>query len=151
MIDLRQKIAALLEPLLVPYNAFVVEVKVLPAGKRKTVDVFIDTDAGITIDQCAEISRQLGAAMETENLFADAYLLQVSSPGLNKPLMIPRQYKKNIGRKFKVHYNRDEQRMELRGTLTAATDNDAVFADSNGNPTTLLFSEIIECLVELPW
>jgi ribosome maturation factor RimP len=151
MADLKQKIVELLEPLLVSHNAFVVEVKILPAGKRKTVDVFIDTDAGITIGQCADISRQLGAAMETENLFADPYILQVLSPGLTKPLMIPRQYKKNIGRNFTVRYDRDGQRLEFRGTLTAATDVDVVFTDVKGNQITLLFSKIHECLVELPW
>ncbi|HVN47972.1 MAG TPA: ribosome maturation factor RimP [Bacteroidota bacterium] len=151
MTDLKQKIAAFVEPLLVPFNAFLVEVKVLPAGKRTTVDVFIDTDKGITIDQCADISKQLGAAIETENLFADAYLLQVSSPGLNKPLMISRQYKKNIGRICKVSFMRDGQRSEWRGTLTSASDVDAMFTDATGNQATLLFSEIIECYIELPW
>ena len=151
MADLKQKIVDLLEPLLVPYNAFVVDVKVLPTGRRKTVDVFIDTDAGITIGQCAEISRQLGDKIETNGLFADTYILQVSSPDLTKPLILPRQYKKNIGRNFKVRYEREGQRMELRGTLAAVTDVDVVFSDSKGIQTTLLFSEILECLVELPW
>jgi ribosome maturation factor RimP len=151
MADLKQKIAELVEPLLVPYDAFVVEIKILPTGKRKTVDVFIDTDAGITIGQCADISRQLGAAMETETLFADAYILQVSSPGLTKPLMLPRQYKKNIGRKFTVRYDKDGQRMEFHGTLATVTDADVVFVDQKENQLTLLFSEIHECLVELPW
>jgi ribosome maturation factor RimP len=151
MADLKQKIMELLEPLLVPRNAFVVDVKVLTTVKRKTIDVFVDTDAGITISQCADISRQLGAILETENLFMDAYILQVSSPGLTQPLMIPRQYKKNIGRKFCVRYERDGQRNELHGILTAATDVDVVFTDAKEIQTTVLFSEIQKCLVELPW
>jgi ribosome maturation factor RimP len=151
MTDLKQKIVEMLEPLLVSHLAFMVDVKLVSIGKRKTIDVFIDTDTGITIGQCAEISRQLSAVIDTSGLFIDAYILQVSSPDLTKPLMLPRQYKKNIGRNFTVRYKQDGQPKELSGTLAATTDNDVVFTDSKGISTTLQFSEIHECLVKLPW
>lgn len=70
--------------------------------------VLVDGDHGISIDKCAGISRNLGNALEDESLMESAYLLEVSSPGLDHPLKLKRQYRKNVGRKVKVHLNNDQ-------------------------------------------
>lgn len=103
-------------------------VDVIITGSRKSnvtqtanakILVLIDGDNGITIDTCAEISRKLGETIETENLFESAYLLEVSSPGLDYPLKLKRQYEKNKGRKVKVLANDDQLR---EGELLEVTD-----------------------------
>jgi ribosome maturation factor RimP len=82
---------------------FLVEVTI--AGNQKAnpkVTVLIDGDNGVDIDTCALISRRLGNQIEELNLLENAYVLEVSSPGLDLPLQQKRQYTKNIGRKIKV-------------------------------------------------
>lgn len=82
---------------------FLVDVNI--AGNPKAhpkVTVLIDGDQGVDIDACALISRRLGNQIEELNLFENAYVLEVSSPGLDMPLQSKRQYTKNIGRKIKV-------------------------------------------------
>ena len=85
-------------------DIFLVELIVADKGKLR-VTVIMDGDKGISIDRCAVISRRLGAIIEERNLIEDAYQLEVSSPGLDHPLMLNRQYISNIGRKIKVELN----------------------------------------------
>ena len=87
---------------LVNESQFVVEVRV-PSGKAPgKLTVIIDGDKGITIDDCAEVSRNLSKALDDAGWMERKYLLEVSTPGLDQPLKLVRQYRKNIGRSLKV-------------------------------------------------
>lgn len=70
-------------------------------GKTKVL-VLLDGDEGVTIDDCAHLSRKLAEDIELEDVIDVAYILEVSSPGLDHPLASARQYKKNVGRRLKV-------------------------------------------------
>lgn len=76
---------------------FLVEVKMLPNNK---LIIHVDGDEGITIQDCAAISRHVGFHLEEENTIEKAYNLEVSSPGIGEPLKLRRQYDKNIGREL---------------------------------------------------
>lgn len=80
-------------------------VEVLYSGKKSPARllVIVDGDKGITIDQCANLSRELSRELDETDLIAGAYTLEVSTPGLDHPLKLKRQYAKNVGRQFKVH------------------------------------------------
>lgn len=80
-------------------DLFLVNIRIL---NNFIVEVLIDGDEGISIDDCALISRSLGERIDEEDFFEGAYKLEVSSPGLNKPLKLLRQYKKNRGREVSV-------------------------------------------------
>lgn len=97
--ELKEQIGVWLKPLLEEQNLFLVDVKI--AGKAK-VEVFADGDTGITISQCAEISRALEQHLDGSGLVSDNYTLDVSSPGMDNPLKVPRQYKKRIGRTLHI-------------------------------------------------
>lgn len=66
------------------------------------VRVFVDSDSSLTLARCQRISRFLEAILEEENLVPERYTMEVSSPGIEKPLKFRRQYTKNIGRAFEV-------------------------------------------------
>ena len=70
-------------------------------GTRK-VRIYLDGDQGVSIDTCAEVSRALAHRFEEEELITDPYTLEVSSAGLSQPLLLRRQYTKNVGRHVKV-------------------------------------------------
>ncbi|RZK41260.1 MAG: ribosome assembly cofactor RimP [Pedobacter sp.] len=78
---------------------FLVEVKMLPNNK---LIIHVDGDEGISIQDCAAISRHVGFHLEEENAIEKAYNLEVSSPGVGEPLKLNRQYAKNIGREVSV-------------------------------------------------
>lgn len=78
---------------------FLVEVRMLPNNK---LIIHVDGDEGISIQDCAAISRHVGFHLEEENTIEKAYNLEVSSPGVGEPLRLKRQYVKNIGRELSV-------------------------------------------------
>ncbi|MEM9885253.1 MAG: ribosome assembly cofactor RimP [Bacteroidota bacterium] len=80
-------------------DCFLVEVKL--HGSHK-LDVFIDSDKGITFKICQQVSRHLEAVLDEELWLGEKYTLEVSSPGTSRPLKLKRQYPKNIGRKLEV-------------------------------------------------
>ncbi|WP_342329807.1 ribosome assembly cofactor RimP [Pedobacter sp. FW305-3-2-15-E-R2A2] len=84
---------------------FLVEVKMLPNNK---LIIHVDGDEGISIQDCAAISRHVGFHLEEENTIEKAYNLEVSSPGVGEPLKLQRQYTKNIGRELSVKLNGGE-------------------------------------------
>ncbi len=96
-----QAIEQLVEGLLAEDSQyFLVEVKIKPTNNVK---VFLDGDNGISIEKCIYYNRQLYKKLETSGMFpADDFSLEVSSPGLDEPLKLFRQYRKNVGRKVEV-------------------------------------------------
>jgi ribosome maturation factor RimP len=78
---------------------FLISVKMHSNGK---LIILLDGDEGIGIGDCAEVSRHVGYHLEEENVTEDAYNLEVSSPGIDTPLVLPRQYVKNVGRTVEI-------------------------------------------------
>ncbi|HHF3824203.1 ribosome maturation factor RimP [Haemophilus influenzae] len=73
------------------------------AGRFMTVRLFIDKDDGVTVDDCADVSRQVSAILDVEDPIADKYNLEVSSPGLDRPLFTLLQFERYIGQDIAVH------------------------------------------------
>lgn len=114
--ELRDVIKAKAEGLLENPAHFVVDVvlSVKPGSKR--ILVLVDGDAGISIDDCATLSRNLSEALDADSTWEDAYTLEVSTPGVDQPLKLMRQYTKNIGRAVKITLR---DKTVVAGTLTA--------------------------------
>ncbi|MBM3425401.1 MAG: ribosome maturation factor RimP [Bacteroidetes bacterium] len=109
MSDLKQLILDLVEKHLPDAEHFIVEVKVERVADKTKVLVLVDADQGMTIAACAKLSRALSGELETEELMEEAYILEVSSPGLDYPLTEKRQYLKNQGRSLKVYLQSGEE------------------------------------------
>lgn len=107
------------ESLLKDQAHFIVDVIASFKGAVGKVLVIVDGDAGIGIDDCADLSRDLSKALDDSNLISGAFNLEVSTPGLDQPLKLKRQYVKNIGRNVRVR--QAEQTDE--GKLTAVDEN----------------------------
>ena len=117
MAEIIEKVYTLLEPLLDGTDIFIVSIKVKPVNNIK---IFLDADSGFSIDKCTSVNRRLYAVIEEEQLFPDGdFSLEVSSPGVDEPLLQLRQYKKNIGRKVAVT---DKDGIEKTGILKEVTD-----------------------------
>jgi ribosome maturation factor RimP len=98
-----------------PEDIFLVSVKIKPTNNIK---VFLDADNGLSIDRCVKINRAMYRIIEEEGWYPEGnFSLEVSSPGVDEPLKMPRQYKKNIGRKVALLLNDDTK---AEGRLVAA-------------------------------
>lgn len=105
--DLKEKIREIVDSALESDDHFIVDILVSGSPAMQKITVVLDGDFGISIENCATISRKLGVAIEADALMTSAYLLEVTSPGLDEPLKLKRQYKKNIGRRLTVTQNNE--------------------------------------------
>ncbi|WKK86256.2 ribosome maturation factor RimP [Marivirga arenosa] len=118
MSGLEEKIQSYLAEIITEPEYFIVDIVISENDKLKIV-VLVDGDNGVSIDFCASVSRQLGHKMEEDEVLEKAYVLEVSSPGLDHPLMNARQYQKNIGRKVKVD---TKESKSIRGELLEVSE-----------------------------
>ena len=125
-------------------DLFLVDIKSAPGNK---ITVLLDGDKGITIDNCTVINKALYKFIEETALFGDSnFSLEVSSFGVDRPLQLLRQYKKNIGRTVEVLMN-DGTKAE--GTLTEANEEKITIEEKTGKGNkmttttkTILFNQI---------
>ncbi len=134
---------------------FVVDVvlSVKPGSKR--ILVLVDGDSGISIDDCAALSRSLSEALDADDTWDDAYTLEVSTPGVDQPLKLTRQYAKNIGRAVKITLR---DKTMVAGTLAAVHATTVVVTPaprkdkkktSEEEPVTLSFDQIEKTVVQI--
>ena len=96
---------------------FLVSIKVKPTNNIK---VYMDADNGLSIDKCVKINRSMYKLIEEKGWYPDGnFSLEVSSPGIDEPLKLLRQYEKNIGRKVEVVLNDD---IKMEGKLVAVNE-----------------------------
>ena len=106
---------------------FLIEVKLKPTNNIK---VYIDGDKGISIEKCVYFNRLLYKKIEEAHLFpAGDFSLEVSSPGVDKPLKLQRQYLKNLGRNVEVIFNDDSKK---EGKLLQVTNQDLILEQTSG-------------------
>lgn len=111
-----QAVEKLIGPLLQD-DIFLVSIKIKPTNNFK---IYLDADSGLGIEKCIKINRALYKIIEEMGMYPDGdFSLEVSSPGLDEPLKLLRQYKKNVGRDIEVITN-DEVKRE--GKLIEVTD-----------------------------
>ena len=110
-------------------------VRVSAAGRRRLLRVVVDSDQGVSLDDAAAISRQLSAALDTEAVMGDfPYTLEVSSPGVDRPLLDPRHWRRAVGRLVQVTVN-DAGDSGVSGPVSGrvvAADTDGVTLDVEG-------------------
>ncbi len=100
--DLKERIEELVTNYLAGSAFFLVNTIITGVRSVPKIIVWLDGDAGVSIEKCAEVSRFLGKHIEDHNLIESAYTLEVSSPGIDQPLKLFRQYKQHIGRNLRV-------------------------------------------------
>lgn len=155
---IREHLEVLLNPLLEEGNLFLVDIILKASRVSQKVTILVDSDEGITIQECTSISRRLAKQLEELDVFQDAYTLEVSSPGLDQPLTLLRQYTKNLGRSLKITMKTGES---LSGTLLEANE-DAIKlqlpapkkktkipADEVSLQRSLEFEDISKALIEI--
>ncbi|MHA8071067.1 ribosome maturation factor RimP [Aquirufa ecclesiirivi] len=114
--DLSEKIREWLLAYVGEGPVFLVDLQVSQGSKRSLVTILVDTLEGVSIDECALLSRKLAHHIEENAWIEEAYNLEVSSPGLDFPLTQGWQFQKNLGRKVKVWMKKEGQ---VEGALLA--------------------------------
>lgn len=115
-----ERLRALLEPLVSKAGLDLEEIKVTAAGNRRQLLVVVDADDGVDLDAMAEVSREISQALDVSDVMGETpYQLEVSSPGTDRPLTVPRHFRRNTGRLVKL---RLKERGELIARIMAVDD-----------------------------
>lgn len=119
--DLLQKLEEIVLPVLRTHGVDFIEAQIKGSRNNRIVRIFVDTDGGVSLDQCAAISRDLGASLDAADLLDSRYRLEVSSPGTDRPLRTLRDYERNIGRRVRIQYREGDSQSAIEGTIRAVT------------------------------
>jgi ribosome maturation factor RimP len=117
--DLNKEVAGLVKQFIDNDEIFLVEVNIKGKPGNQKIQVFIDGDQYVDVDECSKISRKLSDELEGKDVIEGRYIIEVSSPGADKPLKLLRQYPKHIGRELEV-LTRDKKKYQ--GALLSVID-----------------------------
>lgn len=119
-----QRAAELLEPILEDMNFELVDVEYVKEAGTWYLRSYIDKPGGITVDDCEAVSRQYSDRLDQEDFIEDSYIMEVSSPGLDRPLKKDKDFERNLGREVEIRtYRPIEKEKEFYGILCAYDDN----------------------------
>lgn len=97
-----KKVTQLVEPVLDEMGFELVDIEYLSEHGRMVLRVYADKEGGITLDDCASVSRQIGDLIDVKDIVRHGYVLEVSSPGLNRPLKKENDFLRAVGKKIKI-------------------------------------------------
>ena len=146
------QLRALVEPILTERHAELVELTCRQQGGEAHVRLLVDRVGGVTIQHCARVNRLISQALEGAGFFEERYTLEVSSPGLDRPLVTTRDFERAIGEDLRVVVVKAEDRREdaLEGMLLAVSPDAIVLKTISGN-LTLPLSQIREAKKAMRW
>ncbi|HKM21936.1 MAG TPA: ribosome maturation factor RimP [Lachnospiraceae bacterium] len=140
--DYEARTEAILIPITEEHQFELVDVEFVKEGTNQYLRAYIDKPGGITIDDCEVVSRALSDKLDQEDFIAEAYILEVSSPGLGRPLKKEKDYARSIGKEIEIRtYKAINQEKEFVGTLKAY-DKDTVTIIMNEEETIFAKSDI---------
>lgn len=155
---IRSRLRTMVEPVVECSGAFLVDLVFRGEQSGRVLEVFVDTDEGVSTDLCAEISRGISSALDRENIIQGRYYLVVSSPGLDRPLKFQRQYRRHVGRILAVRYREESELRDIEGELETVSDAWIVLKKPAAGPphreekaVRIPFDSIAEAKVKLTW
>lgn len=159
----RQSVAAALERVLTAEGVDLEDLQIASAGRRSQVRVIVDADSGMDLDGIARISQVISAALDDPSVAGTAldqatsagpYTLEVSSPGVDRPLTLPRHWRRNIARLVTIRTHSGD---EVRGRIVEVGDGHATIeveatgkaARNQGDRTQVLFDDVQRATIEV--
>ena len=139
-----QQLDDLLEPVVTSMGYEFVGLEFISQGRHSILRIYIDAEDGVGVDDCADVSRQLSAVLDVEDPIASEYALEISSPGMNRPLFKLSQYEQFIGEdvKFKtIRPQLENGQRKFKGTITAVENNNVIF-DVENDSISVPFADI---------
>ena len=118
--DIELRTEQLAQPIVDENNFELVDIEYVKEGANWYLRVYADKEGGINIDDCVLLSRALEAKLDEEDFIEDAYILEVSSPGLGRPLKKDKDFERSIGKEIEIKlYRPIEKQKEWEGTLVS--------------------------------
>ena len=144
------RVQELIQPLLVSRGVELVELSAHPAGGRLILRCLVDTARGITLDELSGLNRSIGAVLDEHDVIPDRYLLEVSSPGLDRPLKTGTDFERVIGRRVRVMTSVPiVARQEHQGEVLGANEEAVVLRLDSGDKLQIPLLQITHAVQEI--
>ena len=112
------------------------ELKCIKAGSRLILRIFIDKDSSVTVDDCEKASHEISILLDVENFSQTPYTLEVSSPGIDRPLTTEKEFRRMVGNDIRVHFKDNEnKKRKASGRLVACLDGNVAIETAKGLKT----------------
>ncbi len=146
---LLEEIRQVVEPILQSQGLEQVDQEYQRESRGWVLRIYLDREGGVTLDECTEVSREVGAVLEVKDFIPNPYVLEVSSPGLTRPLKKPEDFEKYRNRLVKIKlYEPLEGRKNFKGTLLGLED-ERVLMDVEGRVYELPLQGIAKANLEI--
>lgn len=144
--DTRDRLSTVLTPSLLAVGLDVEAIEITPVGKRKLVRVAVDKDGGVNLDDIAQATKHVSKVLDDADVMGpQPYTLEVTSPGIDRPLTLPRHWRRNVSRLVKVTTAANET---LTGRITEADDTSAVL-DIKGQTRSISFADVSKARIQV--
>ncbi len=147
---LKEELAAKFKQSIENKNTEFVDLEIKGSSRNPVIRVFVDEAGGIAIEKCAAISRELNHLIEAEDIIKTPYRIDVSSPGLDRPLKTARDFARNVGRLVKIAYRYDEEDREISGEISHA-ESEQVVIEYDHSLFEIPYDQIDSALIQIKW
>lgn len=142
----------LIMPLITEHHFELVDVEYVKEAGTRYLRAYIDKEGGITIDDCELVSRAFGDALDAEDFIEESYILEVSSPGLGRPLKKDKDFARSIGKDVEIRLFKPlEKEKEFFGVLKAYDGSHVTIVRENGEELTLERAAIALIRLAFDW
>lgn len=141
--EIERKTEELITPIIEQNSFELVDIEYVKEGGNYYLRAYIDKEGGITVDDCEVVSRALGDLLDEKDFIEESYILEVSSPGLGRPLKKEKDYKRSLGKELEIRlYKAVDKQKEFYGILVSYDASTVTIADENNNERTFEKSDI---------
>ena len=150
MEDKKTELKNLIRPILDEHQVFLVDMELRGQPNNQVLSIYLDTEAGITLQQISDITREIEGLLDLEDPIPGKYRLDISSPGIDRPLTEKWQYKKNIGKGIVVTLEEGGKTVQKTGTLEALEDDKIVLSEKK-QKISIPLDRIKKATIKLKW
>ncbi len=147
---MNEKIQAIVEPVIEEFGAELVEIALKGSRRNQILVLYVDRPGGITINECAAISRVLLKIEELDVLLGNNYRLEVSSPGMDRPLKTLRDFQRNVGRFLEIQFEDEGGLHTVKGELKTA-EGESILVQSKKGEHKIALKSIVKAKQAIKW
>jgi ribosome maturation factor RimP len=146
----QERLEEFLQPIVAQFGCDLESVELSPSGRRRQLRILVDRDGGVTMDDLAGVTREVSKAFDAQDIMGEligdaSYTMEISSPGVDRPLTLPRHWRRNVGRLVSVALTAGDK---FKGRILGAGD-DGVQLDVDGEKRTVGYDDVAKAKVEV--
>lgn len=147
----KEKISALIAPIIEAQQADLIDIELKGKPGQLVLRIYVDMVGGIGLDQCASISRQISDLLDMADLIPGKYRLEVSSPGLDRPLKSARDFERNVGRQVRINYRGEDNAVtSITGMIKGVAENEVIL-EVDAQPHRIALATIVLAKILAVW